>query len=60
MNIFIKNTLNAQKMTEQNQSKLKTNFIVHNVKNVDTFGVLDLNREVKKVTKKMMSNKKSL
>ena len=60
MNIFIKNRLNAQKMTEQNQSKLKTNFIIHNVKNVDTFGVLDLNREVKKATKKMMSNKKSL
>jgi len=29
------------------------------MKNVDTFGVLDLNKEIKKTTKKVLSNKKS-
>ena len=29
------------------------------MKNVDTFGVLDLSREVKKTTKRVLSNRKS-
>jgi hypothetical protein len=47
-------------MIDQSQTKRKTNYIIHNMKNVDTFGVLDLNREIKKTTKKMLSSKKSL
>jgi hypothetical protein len=46
MNVFIKNRLNAQKIIDKNQNKSKTNYIIHNMKNVDTFGILDLNREV--------------
>ena len=29
------------------------------MKNVDTFGVLDLNREIKKTTKRVLSKRKS-
>lgn len=32
---------------------------MHNMKNVDTFGVLDLNREIKKTTKRVLSKRKS-
>jgi hypothetical protein len=52
----MKNRINAQIQINQQQ---KRNYIIHNMKNVDTFGVLDLNKEVKKTTKKVLSNKKS-
>lgn len=35
----------------------RKNHIQQNIKNVDTFGVLDLSREIKKTTKRLLSKK---
>lgn len=56
MNNSLKNRLSAHNQMNYQQKK---NYIIHNMKNVDTFGVLDLNKEVKKTTKRVLSNKKS-
>ena len=47
-------------MIDHNQKNIKTNNAIHNMKNVDTFGVFDLNREIKKTAKKMLNGKKIL